>query len=102
MSKTVVTNVSYTYGSISGYVDYLSVSTGSVPDTDDLKRLQTQINSLEEKVKKLEKQNELLITLFKKSMGDFEKGSTRLVDSIIQVSVDTREKILNMLLNTGK
>lgn len=102
MSKTVVTNVSYTYGSISGCVNYLSVSTSSVPDSDDLRRLETRINSLEEKVKNFEKQNELLITLFKNSIGDLEKESTRLVESIVQVSADTREKILQMLLNTGK
>lgn len=102
MSKTVVTNVTYTYGSISGNVNYLSVSTGSVPDSEDLKKLETQILSLEEKVKKLEKQNELLISVFKNSIGDLEKESNRLVESIVQVSVDTREKILHMLLNTGK
>lgn len=109
MSKQVVTKVEYTYGSISGNVNYISVSTGWALDSEDLECLKKdiaaqlaskdrKIEELEEKILKIEQQNELLIKVFKESMDRFERDNSDLVNRIINISEDTKDHVLQMLL----
>lgn len=56
MPKKIVTNISYTYGSITGNVNSISIRTGTVPDSEDYNKLKKQISGLENKIEILEGQ----------------------------------------------
>lgn len=101
MSKTVVTSVNYTYGSISGCVNSMSVNTDTVPDSSDLSNLKTElsqrIKKLEKEISDLKLQNEQLISLVKTCLSEFDSRNERLVSSLRDITNSHQDKIISIL-----
>lgn len=101
MSKKVVTGVTYTYGSISGCVNYMSVSTDTVPDSSDLSSLKSdlsqRINKLEKEISDLKLQNESLISLVKSCLAEFDNRNDSLLFSLKNITKAHQEKIVSIL-----
>lgn len=105
MSKTVVTSVTYTYGSISGCVNSMSVNTDTVPDSSDLSSLRSElsqrINSLEKEISDLKMQNEQLINIVKNCLGEFASRNEHLVSSLKDITKSQQDKIISILEGEG-
>lgn len=99
MSKVVISDISWHHAKFSGNVESISVERHTVLDNDDLQSLESKINTLQDKVDKLERQNELMVKIFKESLLKSEEDNSELVNSIINISQNTRNKILSILLN---
>lgn len=82
MSQRVVTNVDYSYGSMSGYVNSISISTGSVPDSSDYEKLNKRIVELQEEIEVLKNKMSILEMLMKEGIHRVERNHN---DSIAKI-----------------
>lgn len=106
MSKTVVSNVSCTYGNITGNVSSISSSTTTVPDQSDLdsleRRLNSKIQTLENKIIELSDKNEVLTDALKSVISKYSSLSSGMVSEIKTAIAAGNSNLRDILNNEMK
>lgn len=102
MSKTVVSGITCTYGSITGNVSSVSTNTTSVSDQSDLNSLENRLNikirSLEAQICELKARNEEMEIALNRTMSEYRLLSDSLVAKIRE-TIAFGNKELNDILN---
>lgn len=103
MSKTVISSISCSYGSITGNVSSVSSTTTTVPDQSDLdtieRRLNSKIQSLESQIKELKSKNDILSNAIKTILSEYKSISNNLVSDIQCVIEKGNEELRDILNN---
>lgn len=103
MSKTVVSSISCSYGSITGNVSRVSSSTTTVSDQSDLdsleRRINSKIQSLEDQVKDLKLKNDILSDTIKNILSEYKSLSSNLVSEIKGLIAEGNDELRDILNN---
>lgn len=99
MSQRVISSISYTRGSFTDCIDSLSMEYTTVPDEVEISTLTRKIKDMEEKISKLEMQDELMKEYIKQTLNHQEEIIHSRCQEIAECIFKSDQRILNFSNN---